>query len=56
MKVIPGYLYYLCDECGFEWKEENPDCLFPHASICPMYEKGECKNMIKISPYKKEKI
>lgn len=33
-KLVPGYRYFRCDECGKEWREECRDHASPSGSDC----------------------
>lgn len=35
-KVVPGWRYFICDQCGESWREECRDCQTPSISECSM--------------------
>lgn len=44
----PGYRFFICEECGFDWKEQSRDCTSLSGSSCP-----ECNEFT--HPYGNEK-
>lgn len=34
-KLIPGYRFFSCNECGTHWNEKSRDCRSPSGDICP---------------------
>jgi hypothetical protein len=36
-KLVPGFKFYRCEECGHEWTEKSRDCKSPSMSTCPYF-------------------
>jgi len=34
-KLVPGFRFFQCIDCGEEWKEKSRDCLSPSNDTCP---------------------